>query len=579
MNSFETTTGLGYAHRPLWWVCVCFSLGIVINEYLKIPFVIFSLLTALGIFLSLFTQRSRISTFFLLLAFVFLGLVYAKNYQIFSPDHVCHISYGYRQEPLLVEGVVVSYVEKRDFFKGKKTIFTLEVRRIRSPWGWKEKKGVILVNLFREEDVRYGDYLILEGKLHRPFNFTNNPVRLRQGGIQDHRNEALPGYPDARLSDGQARGGRLHSSQDSSASYRDYLYRKGITFILSVKKTGRVEMLKREQGYFIKDLSFRLKHKLNTVLKNSLPRAEAGLMQAFLLGDRYDIPPHVYELFKISGVVHIIAISGFNIGIVAYVLFIILKMFPIPRTAQYILTMVLLVLYAFLTGGQPPVVRATIMTVVFLASFIVERESEPINTLSVAALILLIMNPLNLFDVGFQLSFISVLSIILFYAGFMGLFYKWLPGLKEEFEEERKPQGQDSLSRLRLNVIKFLLQSMAVSLAAYLGVVALVVYYFRLITPVVIVANLVVVPLASLIIFLGMGLLAAGIFFPFIAFAFAGCIVALLNLMVASVFFFAQIPGAYFYIQGITLWHIISYYILLFIPFLWIRNKHPQGNN
>lgn len=539
MNRFETTTGWGCAPRPLGWVCVCFSLGIVVNEYFKISFAIFSFLTALGMLLSLLTQRRRISTFFLLLAVVFLGLVYAKNYQIFSSNHVWHIPYGYRQEPLSVEGVVVSDVEKRPFFKEKKTVFTLEVRRIRSPWGWKEKKGAILVNLFREEDVRYGDYLILEGKLHRPFNF----------------------------------------AQDSRASYRDYLYRKGITFILSVKKTGRLEVLKRGQGYFIKDLSFRLKHKLSHVLKNSLPRAEAGLMQAFLLGDRYDIPPHVYELFKISGVAHIIAISGFNIGIVAYVLFIILKMFPIPRTAQYILTMVLLVLYAFLTGGQPPVVRATIMTVVFLASFILERESEPINTLSAAALILLIMNPLNLFDVGFQLSFISVLSIILFYAGFMGLFYKWLPGLKEELEEGHKSQRKDSLSRIRLNVIKFFLQSMAVSLAAYLGVAALVAYYFRLITPVVIVANLAVVPLASLIIFLGMGLLAAGLLFPFAAFAFANCIVALLNLMVAGVFFFAHVPCAYFYTQGITLWHIIGYYAVLSIFFLGIFHKHPQGNN
>jgi hypothetical protein len=120
MNSFETTTGLGYAHRPLWWVCVCFSLGIVINEYLKISFVIFSLLTALGIFLSLFTQRRRISTFFLLLAFVFLGLVYAKNYQIFSPDHVCHISYGYRQEPLLVEGGLFRMSRRGPFLKERR---------------------------------------------------------------------------------------------------------------------------------------------------------------------------------------------------------------------------------------------------------------------------------------------------------------------------------------------------------------------------------------------------------------------------------------------------------------------------
>ena len=375
-------------HRPLTWICGCFSCGIAVNEYFKIPFGILVFLTALSLFLSRFIPRTRISTFFLLLSIIFLGVIHAQNDQTFLPNHISHISYEDRKELLLAEGMVVSDVEPRPFFKGKKTVFTVELRRIKSQGIWQERSGMILVNLFRPEDIRYGDYLILEGKLHRPFNF----------------------------------------SRDSNFSYPRYLYRQGITFILSVKKAAPVEMLERRQGHFVKDLSLRLKHRLSGVLKDHLPREEAGLMQAFLLGDRYDIPKNVYDLFKISGVAHIIAISGFNIGIVAYVIFLVLRMFPIPRGGQYILNMLFLIFYAFLTGGQPPVVRATIMAVVFLASFLMERESEPVNTLSLAALILLFMNPLNLFDVGFQLSFISVLSIILFYAFILVFFTK-----REEF--------------------------------------------------------------------------------------------------------------------------------------------------
>ena len=88
-------------------------------------------------------------------------------------------------------------------------------------------------------------------------------------------------------------------------------------------------------------------------------------MEGFLLGDRYNIPRHINDLFQMAGVVHILAISGFNVGIVAYVIFLFLKMFPLGRRWHYILTILILIVYAVLTGGQPPVVRATIMAVVF----------------------------------------------------------------------------------------------------------------------------------------------------------------------------------------------------------------------
>ncbi|MFA5260253.1 MAG: ComEC/Rec2 family competence protein [Candidatus Omnitrophota bacterium] len=521
-------TGAAHTHRPLLWVCVCFILGIIIEQYLKIPFAAIFILTVLCLLLSLFIRGPTVSTIFILLAIVCLGLGYSKNYLIFPPSHICHIPYGDRKDMILVEGVVMSDVEPRDFFKGRKTLFTLELKRIKSKRGWEEKRGRVLVNLFREEAIRYGDYLALEGKLHRPFNF----------------------------------------SRDSTFSYRDYLSRKGILFILSVKKTGRVERLKQQQGHFIIDVFLRAKHRLNGILKNNLPEEEAGMMQAFLLGDRYGIPKNVYDLFKVSGVAHIIAISGFNIGIVAYGILFFLKMFPIPRRGQYLLTIALLISYAFLTGGQPSVVRATITAVVFLMSFLFEREQEPMNTLALSALIILLMNPLNVFDVGFQLSFMSVMAIYFFYSIVLQVLYKPFPGLKSSSAEKKRPGGA---AAIKVWVVKYLLQSLALSLAVYLVVGPLIVYYFRLMTPIVIFANLVVVPLASFMIFLGMGLLLVGVIFPFVAFAFANGIMVLLNLMVASVALLARIPGAYVEIKGVPFWAVVLYYTLMALIFFAVR--------
>ena len=524
----ETVIRSWLGRRPLLAVCGCFCLGIIINQYFRIPFGISALPTALFLSLSLFVRRSKITIIFILLTVVGMGAAYSKHCWTFPAEHISRLPYLDRDEPIFVEGMVVSDVEPRPFFHGKKTVFSLEVSRIKSPRGTKEQKGVILVNIFRQEDIRYGDHLLLEGKLHRPFNF----------------------------------------SKKSNFSYREYLYRKGITFILSVKKIGFVKVINRERGHWLKALSLRVKHQLSAVLRKFLPSQDAGMMQALLLGDRYDIPKDVYALFKISGVAHIIAISGFNIGIVAYGIFFVLKLFSMPRRGQYFLTILLLVFYAFLTGGEPPVVRATVMAVVLLMGFIVEREPEPLNTLAFAGLLILLMNPQNLFDVGFQLSFVSVLSIILFYPKFWGAFQRFLPEIKSPPVGSKNPSCREKMKMVKFWFIQYFLQSTALSLSAYLGVVVLIAYYFHLFTPIGILANSVVVPLSSLIIFLGMGLLAAGIILPFTAFIFAKAITILLHMMVVSVTWFLKLPGAYFELREISLPMSIFCYLLIGLFYL-----------
>ena len=93
----------------------------------------------------------------------------------------------------------------------------------------------------------------------------------------------------------------------------------------------------------------------------------------------------------------------------------------------------------------------------------------------------------------------------------------------------------------------------------------LIIYYFQIVTPISLLANLIVVPLITAIVALGMGLLFVGTVLPFAIFLFANCIKILLNVMVASTFLFVQIPGAYFEIKNIPIWGVILYYILLFL--------------
>lgn len=548
-----------HTHRPLVWVTVCFGIGILLDTRVSIP--LFALYGLTVVFVAagfLSVNRQRIFLICILISFMLLGAAHSQAHKILPLDHISHMARFYYGVPVLLEGVVVSDVEQRHRLNaspgeltGRKTIFRLEVDRLKARGVWRKSRGEVLVNLFRAQDIACGDYLAVEGKLHKPFNF----------------------------------------STDNRFSYRDYLDRRGIKFILSVKKQGRVEVLAdrllpsgslwlrggslwpaggKNRGNPVYRHVIRLKNRFNAILEDHFAGAQKGIMQGFLLGDRYNIPEHINELFQLAGVVHILAISGFNVGIVAYATFLFLKILPIGRRWHYILTIFILIAYAVLTGGQPPVVRATIMAVVFLASFILEREPESINTLACAALLILCVNPSNLFDVGFQLSFVSVLAIIVLYPKFMGI-------LSPERGGAETSQSDHKAVLTGRFFLKYTTQSFMLSLAAYSGVAVMVAYYFELVTPVAILANLVVIPLASLIVVLGIGLLLTGLALPIVTFLFADCIRVLLALMVKAVFLCVQIPGAYFRTPGFPVWLVLMYYLIISC-FLWLPRRKTSAD-
>jgi competence protein ComEC len=278
-----------------------------------------------------------------------------------------------------------------------------------------------------------------------------------------------------------------------------------------------------------------------------------------LLGAGAQIPKHIDALFVTTGTAHVLAISGFNIGIVTAVIFLLLRILPIPRKAQILLTILLLIFYCLMTGGRPPVVRATIMAAVYLSGFLLQRETDTFNSLSLAAFIILLINPFALWDVGFQLSFISVVMIVVLYPRLTKL-EAW-----EQFENFSKP-------------VIWLGQSAAVSLCAWVGVAGLIVYYFHIITPIGILANLIIIPLSSVIVALGLGFMLSVIGCPFLTVMMATCIKFLLNLMVYCAYIFAQIPWAYIHWKGVSLWQVTVYYIiLLFLIFgkwgMWFWGK------
>jgi len=231
----------------------------------------------------------------------------------------------------------------------------------------------------------------------------------------------------------------------------------------------------------------------------------AAVLKALVIGDRSAISTEVREAFNRVGVSHVLAISGLHIGIVATVAFFFfqkLLSFIKPllwrawsRKAAAILTILPVCIYGLISGMSPSTQRAMIMVIAFLMTFLVERETDAINILSVAALIILIIYPPSLFSISFQLSFLAVLSI---------LYGLSCIGLLQPAAGAKAKIGVGW--QLRRKIVVFLL----VSLFAICGTLPVVMFYFNQISLIGLFTNCLVVPLV------GFGVIPCGLLATFI---------------------------------------------------------------
>jgi competence protein ComEC len=297
----------------------------------------------------------------------------------------------------------------------------------------------------------------------------------------------------------------------------------------------------------LKYLAYKLRHKSSSVLIENLNSTQAGVLSAMILGDRSRISPQLRRLFIQTGTMHILAISGLHVGIIAFILELFLKVLGLRRRWRYLVIIFLLIFYCFLTGARPSVIRATIMAVVLLLSFLLKREIQISHSLALTALIILTANPRQLFNLGFQLSFVSVISIVYLSPVIRKLF-------NADYRRYSARIARDKSSDIRKKnpptsaIKRFLISAFGASLAAWLGILPFVAYYFKIISPVTVLANLVVVPYLALVIALGFSLLIAGITAPFLAPIFAASANLSIVILIQIVKFFNQIPRAYFYL-------------------------------
>ncbi len=147
----------------------------------------------------------------------------------------------------------------------------------------------------------------------------------------------------------------------------------------------------------------------------SLEDRSRGLLEALLLGYRGHIDSTTYRAFRKTGLLHFISLSGMHLGILVGIIWWLCKTAGLTKPARAIICIIAIGVFLLIVPPRAPTLRAAVICLVFCLSFFFRRKSNSLNTLSLAAITLLLIRPTNLFEAGWQLSFASVLGLILFW--------------------------------------------------------------------------------------------------------------------------------------------------------------------
>ena len=247
---------------------------------------------------------------------------------------------------------------------------------------------------------------------------------------------------------------------------------------------------------------------LKNILSQGTPAKAEGVYMAMLLGDKQKLDPQTKAQFIQTGTLHLFAISGLHIGVIAFALFTLLRWFKLPRIANTCTGLSLLLLYVLIIGASPSALRAFLMIFFLWGAYSFKRRPAPFSALVASALCVLLINPLQLWSPGFQLSYSVVTGILLYGLPLAGFFKKRLA--PDNFIPTSEiPYWKRSAIWIKTK----LLESSAITLSATLLSAPLILAYFKMFSPGAFLLNLILIPLASLTITLGFASLICGILF------------------------------------------------------------------
>ena len=496
---------------PLMWFGLAFLGGIVLGSVVSLSVWVWAALAAIALLLAILTRVFAkrlppspypLSTFipftFALLLGLFLG---AARYQMTVPDFDAnHIAfYNDRDYDMLVTGTLTEPPDYRDNY----TNLRLKVTGVDTGDRQLPVEGLLLARVPNNQGFHYGDIVRLRGAVKTP-------------------------------------------PENEDFSYRDYLAAQHIHSYMS---SAEVTVLPGNGGNPILRPLYAFKEKSLENIYQLFPDPESSLLAGILLGVDTGLTDKLQQAFKDTGTSHIIAISGFNMSIIAAV-FVVLFSRILGQRRGAMLAVAGIVLYTIMVGASAAVVRAALMGTLALFAVQVGRRQLALNTLLAVALVMCIWNPLYIWDVGFQLSFFATLGLILYADPFTRfsnrILTKFFPSAAGE------------------KIAELFAEFVLLTLAAQLTTIPIMAYQFQRISLVSFIANPFILPPQPAVMILGgLAVLLSHIWFPLGQLA-AWTAWPFVEYTIRAVELFDRVPHGTLVLGKMSLWFVIFFYVVLF---------------
>jgi len=492
------------------WIACAFLGGIIFSSLL--PGVWWLWLTMAGALalVMLLTRglRPQAALIGLLLPIIFcLGAArYAWQQQNLTDKTI--VAYNDLDQAIYVTGMLAHPPEMRDTSMNLR----LAVTAVDTGDGDLPVSGMVLVHLTNDYDLAYGDLVRVRGRLETP-------------------------------------------PENEDFSYREYLLQQGVHSILSTSNLTLLPHGERPNPFWA--FLYRLRESIYREVNALFPQPEAALLNGILLGIENDIPESIQQAFKDTGTAHIVAISGFNIAIIAALLMALFSRL-FGRDPGTILAILGIIFYTLLAGASASVVRAAFMGSLALLARQFGRRGLALNTLFFTALLMSVWNPFILWDVGFHLSFAATLGLVLYAQ-------PWQEAVKN-FLLRFLPQ--DTINA----VIGPFSDYFLLTFAAQLTTLPVTIYHFGRVSLISFVANPFVLPAQPPLMILGglaaivgklyhpLGQVLAWFAWPFSAYS------------IRTIEFFAEVEGGVYTVGEFGLLTMLFFYVVLFgLTLFWPR--------
>ncbi len=468
---------------PSFYLLLLISCGITISwhigTYLNFNYlvILFSINSLIVIFL-----YNKNSSFFYFcgINFILAGLIYGWFCLFTVSEKESHL---FAEDIKAFQGTIIQIEERA----AKKNTYVMKCEKIMVRQKMIAAEGLIQIN---------------QGKYKGPIHFGD---RLRISG--------KPQFPPLPTNPGEF-------------NYRKFLQLNKKFFYFQMKEETKLLKISVQKGNWFQSIFFNpVRHNIRSAIDTYLFGNSAAIVKALVLGDKGSLDKDIVSDFQKTGVIHVLAISGLHVGFIALILQFLLSLLRMPKKMAMAFVILFLLFFVALVNFKAPVVRASLMMTVYYVSKFTMRPQNPLNTIALAAIIILLVNPQQLFLPGFQYSFSAVFGLT--YGN--SKLIKIIPLLSEN-------------TQLRKLVNNLIIKPFISSLSAILATVPLTWYYFGTIQVGALVANIFIIPLIGFVVLLSIIFLLFSIF-SFLPAAGVSFIIDFLIIgMIETVSFFSAIP-------------------------------------